>query len=65
MKSYKTTALAILTFVIILAGAVKAIVDDDPNTNPDFTALMAAASAASIGLVARDNTVTSEQAGAK
>jgi peptidoglycan/LPS O-acetylase OafA/YrhL len=65
MKSWKTTAAGIAAIVAALATAVGALFDADPVTMPDWGAV-AAAVMAGIGLIAaRDNGVTSEQAGAK
>lgn len=65
MKSWKTTTSGILAIVTALAGAAQAMLDNNPATNPDWTTVVAAIMAG-IGLItARDNNVTSEQAGAK
>jgi hypothetical protein len=65
MKSWKTTAAGIAAIVAALATAVGALFDADPLTMPDWGAV-GAAIMAGIGLIAaRDNGVTSEQAGAK
>jgi hypothetical protein len=64
MKSWKTTVTGVCAILTVLAGAVKLLVDNDPATNPDWAATIAAV-VAGIGLIAaRDNGVTSEQAGA-
>ena len=65
MKSWKTTTAGIAAIVAALATAVGALFDADPMTMPDWGAVGAAVMAG-IGLIAaRDNGVTSEQAGAK
>lgn len=65
MKSWKTTAAGIAAIVAALATAVGALFDADPVSMPDWGAV-AAAVMAGVGLIAaRDNGVTSEQAGAK
>lgn len=65
MKSWRTTSLGIITILAALLGVVKAFIDGDPSTNPDWT-LVAAALTSGLGLIkASDNKVTSEQAGAK
>lgn len=62
--SWKTTTAGIAAIVAALATAVGALFDADPTTLPDWGAV-AAAVLAGIGLIAaRDNNVTSEQAGA-
>ena len=62
-KSWKTTAAGISAIVAAVAGAAKLMLDADPNTNPDWTALIAAVTAG-IGLVmARDNDKSSEDVG--
>ena len=63
--SWRTTTAGIAAIVVALGTAVGALFDADPLTIPDWGAV-AAAVMASIGLLAaRDNKVSSEQAGAK
>jgi len=66
MKSWKTTVCGLLA---ILAAAATMIgiplLDADPLTVPNYTAFLATATTAIGLLFARDNGVTSEQAGAK
>jgi hypothetical protein len=63
--SWRTTTAGIAAIVVDLGTAVGALFDADPLTLPDWGAV-AAAVMAGIGLLAaRDNGVTSEQAGAK
>ena len=65
MKSWKTTVMGVCAILVAVAGAVKMLVDNDPATNPDWTAVCAAV-AAGIGLIAaRDNGKSSESVGAK
>ena len=65
MKSWKTTAAGIAAIVAAAATACVALFDGKPETVPDWGAV-AAAFMAGIGLIAaRDNSVTSESAGAK
>ena len=62
-KSWKTTAAGISAIVAAVAGAAKLMLDADPNTNPDWTALIAAVTAG-VGLIAaRDNDKSSEDVG--
>lgn len=64
-KSWKTTAGGIVAILAPIFSAIKLMTDNDPTTNPDWNAVMAAV-AAGVGLLfARDNNVSSEDAGAK
>ena len=65
MKSWKTTVFGTGGLLVVVAAAVSALFDNDPATNPDWSAVIGAASACIGLLFARDNSVTSEQAGAK
>ncbi len=63
--SWRTTTAGIAAIVAAVGTAVGALFDADPLTLPDWGAV-AAAVMAGIGLLsARDNKVSSEQAGAK
>ena len=65
MTSWRTTTAGIAAIVVAIGTAVGALFDVDPLTLPDWGAV-AAACMAGIGLLAaRDNKVSSEQAGAK
>ena len=63
--SWRTTVFGAGGLLTIILTTVNAIMDTDPMTNPDWGAV-AGALAACIGLLfARDNKVSSEQAGVK
>lgn len=65
MNSWKTSAAGIGAILIAVGSALNATFDSDPATVADWGAVFAAL-IAGIGLIfARDNKVTSEQAGAK
>jgi hypothetical protein len=64
MKSWKTTVTGIAAIIVAIGSALIATLDSDPATVADWGAVVAAV-LAGVGLVAaRDNGVTSEQAGA-
>lgn len=65
IRSWKTTALGIVTALAILATEAKAALDDDPKTVVNWEAVATAAGVLGIGIWARDSDVTSEQSGAK
>jgi len=63
-KSWKTTAAGVGAVLVAVGSALAASFDNDPATVADWGAVIAAV-IAGVGLVfARDNNVTSEQAGA-
>ena len=62
MKSWKTTVTGILTIVIAAGTAAKLLLS---GSQPDWPATIAAVMAGFGLIAARDNNVTSEQAGAK
>lgn len=65
MKSWRTTIFGAGGLLVVVANTVSALLDGDPLTNPDWSAVAGVVSIA-IGLFfARDNKVTSEAAGAK
>ncbi len=65
MKSWRTTVTGILTILVAVAAAGKAFFDGDPSTVPNWEAVIAAV-IAGVGLIsARDNKVSSEEAGIK
>ena len=61
-KSWKTTTLGVLAIVSAAIGAVTALINGTPV---DWTTVVASIMAGVGLLAARDNKVTSEQAGAK
>ncbi len=65
MKSWKTTLAGIVAGLAMLFGEANKALDDDPNTNPSFEIIVLGLATMGIGVAARDNNVTSEQAGAK
>jgi hypothetical protein len=65
MKSWQTTVAGVTAILAIVVGVVKVLTDGDPATNPDWNAVVAGLSAGVVGLCARDNKVSSEQAGVK
>jgi len=65
MKSIKTTILSVLAALAIVIPEALTVFDDDPTTNPNFSLIFAAITAAGAGTAARDNNVSSESAGAK
>jgi hypothetical protein len=64
-KSWKTTTAGAITALIPLAQCVAAVLDNDPATVPSWELAIVGLGAFAVALFARDNGVTSEQAGAK
>ncbi len=62
--SWKTSLFGAGGLLVVAASAISALADGNPATNPDWASVAAAASACLGLLFARDNKVTSEQAGA-
>ena len=63
--SWKTTVAGIAIILTSLGGALTALTDNNPATNPDWVQV-ATSIAAGLGLaVARDNNKSDESAGAK
>jgi hypothetical protein len=54
MKSWRTTILGIVTILGAVAGVLKALLDGDPSTNPDFITTVAAITAGWGLIAARD-----------
>jgi hypothetical protein len=67
-KSWRTTVAAVCMSLSVILSNVVAVVDDDPETKIDLPRVMLELGmiAGAVGLAAaRDDKVTSEQAGAK
>ncbi len=64
MKSWKTTTAAVCGIIGMLAPAISAALDGNPATDPQWSIVVPACIGMLTGLFARDNNVTSEQAGA-
>lgn len=62
-KSWKTTTAGVAAIAIAILSVVQAQFDGDPATVPNYEIAIAAVMSGLVGLFARDNNVTSEQAG--
>jgi hypothetical protein len=58
MKNWKTTTAGIAGLIAILAGVAKALLDNDPTTNPDWAVVVAGVQAALVAVFAKDADVT-------
>ena len=65
VKSWQTTAGGLAGFMVLVLQAAVALLDGDPDTQPDFTAILAMAPIAFALLKARDNNKSSSSVGAK
>jgi hypothetical protein len=65
MKSWKTTLLGIFSAAAILIPQLVALIDGDPSTIFELSVVFAALGIGGAGVVARDNGVSSEDAGVK
>ena len=65
MKSWRTTVLGILAGLTLLIGQAQAMLDGNPDTQPNVELVLAAIATMGIGVAARDNSVSSEKAGAR
>lgn len=63
--SWKTTVAGLLTGLASLAFQLSYFLDDNPATVVNFNEVWIALGVLSVGLAARDNSVSSEQAGVK
>jgi hypothetical protein len=64
-KSWRTSVAGLGAIFVSVGAALTAMFDNDPLTNPEWGVVIAAI-IAGVGLLsARDNKVSSEQAGAK
>lgn len=62
--SWKTSLFGASGLLIVIAQTLSALFDNDPATVPNWAAVITSASVCIGLLCARDNSVTSEQAGA-
>jgi len=63
--SWRTTLGGAAVILATIANAIRAVTDNDPATNLNFEVLIAGISAGLAMIAARDNKVSSEEAGAK
>ena len=58
MKNWRTSAFGIVTVLVAVLSAAKALLDGDPTTNPDLAVLIASLMAGAGLLAAKDFNVT-------
>jgi len=64
MKSWKTTAAGVGGLIATIGSILNQVFDGNPATNPDWNLVLPILLTSFIGIFARDNNVTSEQANA-
>jgi len=62
--SWRTRLLGVVSLLTLAGTAGKALLDGDPATNPDWAATGAGIAVAWAAIIARDDKVSSEEAGA-
>ena len=65
LKNWKTTSAAIGMLLVALGPAVKALVDGDPATQPDYNTVIPEVIAAIALLLARDADKSSQDSGVR
>ena len=63
--SWRTTLAGIITGIGLLISQGETLIDDDPKTNPDLAACVAAVGVIFLGVSSRDKKVSTEQERAK
>lgn len=63
--SWRTTFCAIAAACVVILSQLIAAFDSDPSTTFELSKVLEALAVFGLGVAARDNSVTSEQAGAK
>lgn len=65
MKSWKTTTAGLIAAIVPMLTQIQYWLDDDPLTSPDWKIVTAGIAIGAGFFFARDNSITSEKAGAK
>ncbi len=65
LKSWRTSLAGLLSAIAMSIPTIQAAIDGNPATVPDWSIVVGAVGLAVVAFFARDNKVTSEQAGAK
>ena len=61
-KSWRTTVAGVIGFLVAAGPAFIAYLDGDPNTVPDWNLILVGLGLGGVGVAARDNGVSSEEA---
>lgn len=64
-RSWKTSAAGVGTLLTVLGATLNQLTDGNPATNPDWNVVLPLVFTGLIGIFARDNNVSSEDAGVK